>query len=184
MVELKHGSKRPPRSVFKKSSKYSSCLEFFGLDTDELELANKHRKTQCVHRPQSNANVTQDDCLFHDANNCAHDTLTLLRQENAMWRRWYQKKCSLKRLKSEEIGLSVPSRIPSRKLGKRVMFAPVVHERIIPPKPNPYLDEDPNYDEDPGLIDNIGSVCFNILLTLSSFLSPYCQSSKFSLWQD
>jgi len=170
--------------VLKRFPSYRPYPEIFGYDADLGELIKKYR----FHRPGTRQTTipmfSQDDCLFQTRTDETQPPQSMkCRLANAAWRMWTQKTYQLDKLNSQVVPTKLPSPWPKRK----VCFNEKVDKLILPPLPDPYqLEEEEyvDYDEEPGLIDNLGSVCFNILLTASSFLSPYysLSSKKFSAW--
>jgi len=172
-----------PTSVLKKYSAYCSPLDYFTIDRSVEELLQKHRFHR---RTQKAVDVTfkysNDDCLtrFNKSSN-PKEISTDQRMINGAWRRWCQKFYNLPKFNSNE-GLQFPKEILVQKMKHVVSFSETVEERVLPPLPNPFL-EDPDYDQlleeqEPGFVDNLGSVCFNVLLTVSSFLAPYYTGKK------
>jgi len=168
-------------SVLKKYSAYCSPLDYFVIERSLDELLQKHRfhrRTQTA--VLLDAKYSNDDCLtrFNKSSN-PKEISTDLRMTNGAWRRWCQTFYNLPKFNSND-GLAFPKEILPQKMKHVVSFSETVEERVIPPLPNPFL-EDPDYDqllEEPGFVDNLGSVCFNILLTASSFLAPYYTGKK------
>jgi len=183
------GEASPPPSpqkllapVLKKIPSYASYLEIFGSDADPIVLLKTHRFHRPGPYPRSSPMFSQDDCM--NLSNAKTETPQSVkcRLSNAAWRLWAQKTNNLNKFDAK----LVPNKVPSPWTKRKVCFSERVDKRILPPLPDPYQleDEDFEYDEEPGLVDNLGSVCFNILLTVSSFLSPYytLSSKKFSTW--
>jgi len=172
-----------PNSVLKKCSSYRCCLDYFMVDRCTEELLQQHRScTKAQKISKLSSNYPNDDCLYHhldynnQTNNCLESSKDM-RMINAAWRLWYQKYFNLPKQNSND-GLSFPKNFIPKRFKRRVSFSETVDEMIIPPKRNMLLSDESEYDEndmedDPGFIDNLGSVCFNILITIGSFLTPY-----------
>lgn len=173
---------KQPSSALKKIPSYASYLEIFGSDADPIVLLKTYR----FHRPGphvcSSPMFSQDDCLNLPSSKTQTPHSVKCRLSNAAWRLWTQRTYKLEKFDAK----LVPHKLPSPWTKRKVCFNEQVDKLILPPLPDPYQleDEDFEYDEEPGLVDNLGSVCFNILLTVSSFLSPYysLSSKKFSTW--
>jgi len=169
-------------SVLKKHSAYSPIHKSLEHVLDEQELLKKFRLHEAVSSTSKLPEIisSQDDCLVRPSTATTQDPTKEFRLANMAWRRWHQRRFKVQRVESP--GTVLPH-VPSPQRRKRVSFKETVEEQIIPPRVDPYLEEDPVYEneDEPGFIDNLGSVCGNILLTISSFLAPYYStSSKFS----
>lgn len=174
-------------SLLKQGSNHgSSCLQYFEIDHCITELVLSHRQHSKAYKlidaPSSYSN---DDCLYSLPSDV--DYYTTHRMENAAWRRWSQKFFNLQRLKCDDGSAFPVELIRSQKTKRRVSFCERVDEMIIPPNPSAFWAEDYDFDsmedrdDDPGFLDNFGSVCFNILITIGSMLTPY-SNKKLESW--
>jgi len=186
-TSLFHKKSKKGFSVLKKCSAYCSCLHYFEDQRSLEELMKKHKCAKTENCTNEFVGYASDDCLMSLARKVEMDPQTSARIENASWRRWRQTAFNLKKMKTRD-GLCYPETVtPSSQRKIRVSFSEQINEMIIPPRPNPFLTEDPDYeeeiDDEPTLVDNLGSVCCNILLTVSSLLAPYySDNKKLSSW--
>jgi len=181
-------SKNHSKTLLKQKSLHgSSCLQYFEVDHCISELVLTYRSHSKSHKlihvlPSSYSN---DDCLYSLP--CDVDYYTTKRMENAAWRRWSQKFSNLQRVKCDDGSAFPVELVRSQKTKRRVSFCEQVDEMIIPPNPGAFWAEDYDFDsmedreDDPGFLDNFGSVCFNILITIGSMLTPY-SNKKLEAW--
>jgi len=164
-------------SVLKKTSPYNSCMQYFEVQRTVEELLLTYRLYSKTTRTVPNG-YANDDCLYSSQRNCVkEDEETRMRIVNAA----YRILCYHQFRKSLNCGFAFVN-ISSNRRRRSVCFNDSVKEVIIPSLESVSLTEDPEYDEEEiGLIDNLGSVCCNILLTLSSFLAPY-STKKLKSW--
>jgi hypothetical protein len=192
---------KSPVSVLKKWSAYGSYpLEYFLTErNDSLEWSLQHRSYAKFQKTSTRPSVySNDDCLYRSSNQMANsdllkDDFSRSRGMNIAWRSWSQEHFHLPKFNSDDAHSLPKTLLPSGRhkrrssLARRVSFSETVDEMILPPKAGTLGDDLDDYvcdemEEDPGFIDNLGSVCFNVLVAIGSFLSPHYPSKKLKSW--
>jgi len=177
---------KTPNSVLKKHSSFCSCLDYFMVDRCVEDLVQQHRTFIKTNKFAKLDVYPNDDCLYRPSIlETEQSDPTFIRVTNAAWRRWYQKYFNLPKFHLSDEA-SLPTNLLPKRLQRRVSFNDTVDEMILPPTSSLLsLDleyEEDELEEDPGFIDNLGSVCFNILITFGSLLTPYYSSKKLKSW--